>query len=134
MTTRKLTEEQMNCIWASTYVVTVTPNKVHFTAEFKKRFWDLLQSKKPPREIVAELGIDPEILGMSRINGLKNMISRDVRAGKGFTQVKPYSEQVKDYANPAYKIKRLEEKLAYKEQEIEFLKKIVSLGREDSGS
>jgi hypothetical protein len=87
--------------------------------------------RKAPREIVVELGIDPEVLGENRVNGLKTMIKNEVRDGKGFRDLETYGSYNKNFADPEAKIKYLEQQIAYKDQEIEFLKKIVSLGRED---
>jgi len=130
MANKKSTEVEMNQLKASSYVLDVSPSIVHFSAEFKKKFWEGMLSRKPPREIVSELGIDPDMLGGIRLNGLKAMIRDEVRAGKGFRDLKTYGTYLKDYTNPEAKIKYLEQQLAYKDQEIDFLKKIVSLGRE----
>jgi len=130
MANKKSTEVEMNQLKASSYVLDVSPSIVHFSAEFKEKFWEGMLSRKPPREIVSELGIDPDMLGGIRLNGLKAMIRDEVRAGKGFRDLKTYGTYLKDYTNPEAKIKYLEQQLAYKDQEIDFLKKIVSLGRE----
>ena len=90
--------------------------------------------RKAPHEIVIELGIDPKILGENRVNGLKTMIRDEVRAGKGFRDLETYGTYVKDFTNPEAKVKYLEQQIAYKDQEIEFLKKIVSLSQEDVDS
>ena len=134
MANKKFTEEEMNHLRASAYVLDVSPNIVHFSAEFKEKFWNSILLRKAPHEIVIELGIDPEILGECRVNGLKSMIRNEVRAGKGFRDLKTYGSYLKDYIDPEAKVKYLEQQLAYKDQEIEFLKKIVSLGREVSES
>ena len=134
MASKKFTKEEMNQLRASPYVLDVSPNVVYFSADFKRQFWELLQLKKPSREIVIELGLDPDILGKTRIDGLKGMISKDGRAGKGFRDLQTYGEYLKEYTGTEYKIKRLEQQLAYKDQEIEFLKKIVSLGVKDTES
>ena len=115
-------------------VLDVSPSIVHFSAEIKKKFWEGVVSRKDLREIVIELGIDPDILGESRITGLKTMIRNEVRAGKGFRDLRTYGSYIDMYTNPEAKVKHLEQVLAYKEQEIEFLKKIVSLGREGAES
>jgi len=130
MANKKFTEVEMNQLKASSYVLDVSPSIVHFSAEFKKKFWEGMLSRKAPREIVSELGIDPDMLGGIRLNGLRAMIRDEVRAGKGFRDLKTYGTYLKDYTNPEAKIKYLEQQLAYKDQEIDFLKKIVSLGRE----
>ena len=130
MANKKFTEEEMNHLRASSYVLDVSPSIVHFTAKFKKKFWEAILTGKKPRDIVIEMGIDPDILGKIRMNGLKGMIKNEVKAGKGFRDLDTYNKYLDGYITPEGKIKYLEQQLAYKEQEIEFLKKIVSLGRE----
>jgi len=130
MATKKINEEEMNHLRASSYVLDVSPSIVHFSAEFKKKFWEAILVGKKPRDIVIDLGIDPYILGETRINGLKGMISNEVKAGKGFRDLNTYNKYLDGYITPEGKIKYLEQQLAYKEQEIEFLKKIVTLGPE----
>lgn len=134
MANKKFTIEEMNHLRSSSYVLDVSPSIVHFSAEFKKKFWEGLLSRKTPREIVIELGIAPDILGENRLSGLKAMVRDEVRAGKGFRDLKTYGTYLKVYTDPEAKVKYLEQQLAYKDQEIEFLKKIVSLGREGAGS
>jgi hypothetical protein len=134
MANKKFTEEEMNHLRANRYVLDVSPSIVHFSAGFKELFWELILNGKEPKEIVIELGIDPDILGENRINGLKNMIRNEVRAGKGFRDIRTYGTYVKDIINPEARIKYLEQQLAYKDQEIEFLKKIVFLGQKVSES
>jgi hypothetical protein len=129
MANKKFTKEEMGRLRASEYVLDVSPSIVHFSAEFKRKFWDGVQVGKEPREIVMDLGIDPEILGVNRVSGLKTMVRNEVRAGKGFRDLRTYGTYYDVQTNPETKIKHLEQQLAYKEQEIEFLKKIVSLGR-----
>ena len=65
-------------------------------------------------------------------SGLKSMIQNEVRAGRGFRDLKTFGSYLEAFADPVVKVKYLEQQLAYKNQEIEFLKKIVSLGREGS--
>jgi len=134
MARKKFTEEEMARLRVSPYVLDVSPSIVHFSAEFKARFWEGVESKKELREIVIELGIDPDILGEGRVAGLKTMIRNEVRAGKGFRDLRTYGKYLDVYTNPEAKVKHLEQVLAYKDQEIEFLKKIVSLGREGEES
>ena len=134
MANKKFTEEEINHLRASPHVLDVSPSIVHFSAEFKELFWNSIQERKEPRNIIIELGIDPDILGINRVNGLKGMIRNEVRAGKGFRDLKTYGSYLQEYTDPEIKIKFLEQKLAYKDQEIDFLKKIVSLSRGGSES
>lgn len=134
MAKKKFTEDEMKHLKANSYVLDVSPSIVHFSAEFKEKFWDSLLEGKEPREILINLGVDPDILGEIRINGLKSMIRKEVHAGKGFRDLKTYGSYVNANVNPEVKIKYLEQQIAYKDQEIEFLKKIVFLGQGEVGS
>ena len=71
MANRKFTEQEMLTLRNSKYVLDVSPSIVHFSAEFKKLFCEELSKGRLSREIISTLGIDPNILGDSRINGLK---------------------------------------------------------------
>lgn len=79
------------------------------------------------------MGIDTNILGQARVNGIKRRIIRDVVIGKGFTEITSEScEKQTDRAlTPEAKIRRLEHELAYTRQELEFVKKIIAAGREE---
>lgn len=129
MARKKLNEEEMNRLRASSYVLDVSPSIVHFSAEFKMKFWEAILAGKKQRDIVIDLGIDPDILGETRVSGLKSMIRNEVKAGKGFRDLNTYNKYLGGYITPEGKIKYLEQQLAYKDQEIEFLKKIVFLGK-----
>jgi len=133
MAKKKFTEEEINHLRASNYVLDVSPTIVHFSANFKKEFWEAFITGQKPRDIVVNLGIDPDILGDVRISGLKGMIRNEVKAGNGFRDLETYQGSINGFMSPEAKIKVLEQQLAYKEQEISFLKKIVSLGQEGKG-
>lgn len=128
MANKKFTAREMEQLRESPHVLDVSPSIVHFSAEFKQMFWQSLQAGKAPAEAVLELGIDPEILGKNRVMGLRTMVQNEVRAGKGFRDLKTYGKYLDCVLTPEAKIRMLEQELAYKDQEIEFLKKIVSLG------
>ena len=112
MASRKFTEEEINSLKANPYVLHVSPSLVHYSAEFKEKFWDGVLARKDPREIVTELGFDPDLLGAYRLNGLKAMIRNEVRAGKGFRDLKTYGAYRDENANPEARIKHLEQQLA----------------------
>jgi sugar (pentulose or hexulose) kinase len=61
------------------------------------------------------------------------MIRDEYQAGKGFRDLTNY-DGLNQFMPAESKVKYLEQQLAYKDQEIEFLKMIVSLGQEDTGS
>lgn len=59
------------------------PNQ-HDYMRFEIRSLEVISEIKDyqPRDIVLELGIDPDILGECRVNGLKGMIRNEVQAGR----------------------------------------------------
>ena len=59
-----------------------------------------MQGGKKSRDIVIELGIDSDILGVNRANGLKGMIRNEVRAGKGFRDLKANGSMAKPQSRP----------------------------------
>lgn len=128
MASKKFTVGEMEQLRKSPYVLDISPSIVHFSAEFKALFYKALQAGKEPREIVLEMGIDPDILGENRVMGLRAMVRDEVKAGKGFRDLKTYGKYLDCLLTPEAKIRLLEQELAYKNQEIEYLKKIVSLG------
>jgi len=134
MANKKFTDEEMDHLRGSQHVLHVTPSQVHFSAEFKQLFWERLLAGENPRDIIISQGIDANILGDSRINGIKTMVRNQVKSGKGFRDIGTYREYLDTYITPEVRVKFLEQQLAYKNQEIEFLKKIVSLGREGADS
>jgi len=134
MASKQFTEDEMNRLRESPYVLEVSPNLVHFSVEFKTKFWNSILDGKSPFEAIIELGINPDVLGKNRVNGLRTMIRNEFRSGKGFRDIETVAPPFGSYSNPETKIKYLVQQIAYKDQEIEFLKKIVSLGREEAGT
>ncbi len=129
MARKKFTAREIEQLRKSPYVLDVTPSIVHFSAQFKALFYEGLQTGKAPAEIVMEHGIDPEVLGVNRVNGLKTMVLKEVKAGKGFRDLSTYGTYLEHLVTPEAKIRLLEQELAYKDQIIEYLKKIVSAGQ-----
>ena len=125
MANKKFKEQEILTLRNSKHVLDVSPSIVHFSAEFKKLFWEELSKRRLPREIVSSLGIDPNILGDSRINGLKTLIGNEVKKGNGFRDLNTYAQGCNRYLSVENRIKYLEMQLAYKNQEIEFLKNCI---------
>lgn len=130
MASKKFTQEEMAELRENKYVLDVSPNVVRFSAEFKQEFWNALMQGQLSKDILKFLGINPRILGETRISGLKTMIRNEVRKGEGFRDLNTYRQAGNGYMSSDNRIKYLEMQLAYKDQEIAFLKKIVALDPE----
>ncbi len=134
MSNKTFTQKEIEALRTSPYVQNVSQSMVFFSASFKEQFWKMLCDGKAPMDIVIALGIDPDILGDNRIAGLKAIVKREVKAGKGFRDYITYTGGSSNYMSPEARIKYLEQQVEHKDQEIAFLKKIVSLGKGDKNS
>lgn len=133
MAIKKFTEEQIEQLKSNKYVVAVNSEFVYFSTEFKERFYKEYSYGKKPKKIITEMGLDPELLGPSRINGIKCHIMNRIRDGKPLSDVgKEPKANVAGFLKPEDQIRRLEHELAYTKQELEFVKKIIAAGRVES--
>jgi len=73
------------------------------------------------------LGFDPEMLGRSRVEGIQLLV-KDYAAKKQFTDEGPEVPVVSG-ASMRAQLKRMQHKLSYMEQQIEFIKKTISADR-----
>ena len=128
MAKKQFTAEEMRLLKSSKYVLRVTHNIVHFTAEFKEKVWGLMASGMTTSKAVAKLGIDPGVLGEGRVQGLRNSLKSEVRKGNVFKDLETRKLLLGSNEPLEVRVKFLEQQIEYKDQEIEFLKKIASLG------
>lgn len=132
MANKKFTPEEMEYLRGSEHVLDVTESCVYFSATYKAEFYRKLLTGKKAKDIFAESGISIDILGINRVNGFRALVLREAKSGKGFRDISTYTEFSGNYAtSPDVRIKYLEQELAYKNQEIAFLKKIASLGEKE---
>lgn len=122
-----LTPEQVIQLLKNRYVKSATQNSVRFTEEFKRYFYQKHTSGMTVRSIFLEYGIDPDVLGESRISGFCHTVNVQAKRDTGFSD-----NRQNNYRRPPKsedetvesRIKQLEHELAYTRQEVEFLKKL----------
>ena len=122
-----LTPEQVIQLLKNRYVKSATPNSGRFTEEFKRYFYQKHTSGMTVRSIFLECGIDPDVLGESRISGFCHTVNVQAKRDTGFSD-----NRQNNYRRPPKsedetvesRIKQLEHELAYTRQEVEFLKKL----------
>jgi transposase-like protein len=131
MAVKLFSEGEIIELKTSPYVVEVTERFIYFSAEFKQRFYEEYQLGKKPKRVMAELGIPPDILGTTRIHGIRGHILDEVKRGNGFSDLRnrPFKDRSADIS-PEEKISRLEHELAYTRQELAFVKKIVAANKD----
>ena len=114
-----LTPEQVIQLLKNRYVKSATQNSVRFTEEFKRYFYQKHTSGMTVRSIFLECGIDPDVLGESRISGFCHTVNVQAKRDTGFSD-----NRQNNYRRPPKsedetvesRIKQLEHELAYTRQ------------------
>ena len=128
--THNFSPEEISQLSSNKYVKAVSPSTVRFTEEFKQYFLERCSEGATSPQIFRECGIDPAILGESRIDGFRFMLRKQAALEEGIIDLGNQSQRLKApdsrSANEtdAEKLRRLEHELAYTRQEVEFLKKL----------
>ena len=126
---RKLfTDEEVAALRSNPCVYSATTMFVKFTPEFMKTMYENKIMGKPIADTLEEHGIDPAVLGYSRIQGISNHLREYASREGGFADLrdrnKKKPEQPTMEKTLEERVERLEHELAYANQQIEFLKKI----------
>ena len=129
MARKEFTEEEIAVLKTSPHVMDVSPAIIHFNVAFKELFWKKFQAGMAPAAIFREAGIDPDMLGKTRVEGFKGMLKAEIKKGRGFrdlTTSKEHDGGATDFLpGTATRVQRPGDRV---------LKKIVSLTRGDKGS
>ena len=125
------TEEQQSELRKNTYVQNVSAKSITYTKKFKEEFEEEYRWGKLPVQILDDMGLDHLILGKRRRNSIVSRMKRFKLRPEGFEDTRknnsgrPTTRQLTD----TEKIKRLEQKISYLNQENEFLKKNAQMDR-----
>ena len=132
MSRSQFTDEQIALLKANPYTYHVTARQIAFTKEFKEIFWKEYQNRMTPRNIFKKYGYDTDILGATRITGFQQSLKRETEAGLPFYEgsrppgLKKELISNDDGLPTAETFKDMQHRLEYLEQEMDFLKKIIS--------
>ena len=129
MSKKTFSDEEMAILYQNPFTYKVTRNTLSFTREFKELFLTEYNAGIVPRQILADHGYDPGILGERRIWGISYHIRQQYEkygeVHNGDSNVKPPGS-----AKPRSdkeELKQLRHEVDYMKQEIEFLKKFSSI-------
>lgn len=125
-------EEYVRQLNEHPYVEKATEWAVSFTEEFKQLTYDEYYRGKGIRQVFEEAGFDVEMLGRKRLENFRRNIIKQAQRGSGFTDCRKDKSQqapISSEAQMQKRIRELERRNAYLEQENEFLKKIQSLAK-----
>lgn len=133
-----LTDEQISALEKNPNVVRVTPRQVHYTQTFKNYFCREYAKGRSSSEILREQGIDPKLLGETRVSSLRtyyNTIKRSFpgRENLALEGKNPYRgtkgsghTELQTNADIIHMIGKLEQQVQYLEKQTDFLKKIFA--------
>ena len=131
--TNPLSRQEIEKLRKNPYVASVTANTVRFTEAFKELAYEMKCHGIPVAETMRQYGIDPEILGDSRVEGFSYTLNKKAKQESGFSD-----KRSENYRRPPksgeetveQRIRQLENELAYTRQEVEFLKKLQAANME----
>lgn len=118
------------------YVENATEWTVTFTEEFKRKAYEEYTHGKSIRTIFTEVGFDVKILGTYRLQNFRNAIVNKADEEAGYADKRKDRSLQAPLSTEAQMMKRireLEHRNAYLEQENEFLKKIHVLEEKCGG-
>ena len=135
-----LTPAQIAVLKKNPSIAKISPRQVHYTQTFKNYFCREYAKGRSAPEIWREQGIDPKILGETRISSLRSYYSSIKNAFPGKEQLalegkNPYRNskgsghtQLQTNADIMHMLGKLEQQVQYLERETDFLKKIFATG------
>lgn len=128
MPKKPFNQEEIAKLRENPYVACIKPDMIFFTPEFKRMAYEQLADGKLARRIFEEHGIDPNILGDSRIWGFANKLRKSAARKEDFADLRGHNSRkpAKETGEQTLsaRVEQLEHELAYTRQEVEFLKKI----------
>ena len=131
--TNPLTRREVEELRKNPYVASATETTVRFTEEFKRLAYDGKHKGISVPETMRGCGIDPDMLGASRVEGFRYTLNRKAKQENGFADGRG-----ENYRRPPktgeetveQRLRQLEHELAYTRQEVEFLKKLQAANME----
>jgi len=132
---KTFTEDELKVLRSNPYVKSATSKMIRFSVAFKEEFWRRYKEEgQTPRQIIESLGLDPEVLGQKRIDGILIHLREQKNGGEEFRDVRRLPERRipgdDSQLPPSKAILKMQHKVAYMEQELEFIKKTIRADNE----
>jgi len=131
--TNPLSKREVDELRKNPHIASVTANTVRFTEVFKKLAYEKKCQGVPVTETMRQCGIDPEILGASRVEGFSYTLNKKAKQEGGFSDGRSENSRRAPRTGEEtveHRIRLLENELAYTRQEVEFLKKLQAANME----
>ena len=131
--TNPLSKREVEALRMNPYIASASESTVRFTEAFKELAYEKKLQGVPISETMRQCGIDPEALGVSRVEGFSYTLRKKAKQESGFSDGRS-----ENYRRPPktgeetveQRIRQLENELAYTRQEVEFLKKLQAANME----
>jgi hypothetical protein len=125
--TNKFTDDQIEYFKRNRHVRNVGRSFVYFNDTFKEQFWQMYHEENLlPQEILLRLGVDYDMLGRKRVEGIVQNLKKKYADGIAEDRRKKRQTDL----TRERQVSKLRAEIEYLRQENEFLKKIVSADRE----
>lgn len=130
MSKKYFNEDEIKILKANKYTYYVSTTQIRFTKEFKELFYEEFKAGKNPNDIVEKLGYDLKILGPRRPGSIAFHIREEYEKHSSFhtgrlDSIKPVEDITDEDISTSAKLFKLQAKVKYLEQQVEFLKKIL---------
>lgn len=135
MSTKKLfTPEEVEILKENPYTWKVSTDRITYTQEFQKDFWELSLQGLSGTDAFKALGYDPRMLGKERIHNTTKRIRKQGNSperirSKPRKWMRTTRKQFKvaDLEKMSHKevAKRMQQEIVYLQQQVEFLKKVM---------
>ena len=131
--TNPLSRREIEALRKNPNVAAVSATTVKFTEAFKRIVYEGKKQGVSVSTTLRRNGIDPEVLGSSRVEGLSYSLNKKAKRESSFAD-----RRRENYRRPPrtgeetveQRIRQLENELAYSRQEVEFLKKLQAANME----
>ena len=125
----RYTQKQIKELKSNPYTFKVNENRIFFTKEFKKAFWNKYQAGIAPRKILEELNYDIKYFTQGQVDNIVQRVKKEAIAGE-FTEGQERNRRMKmkepdDLENKDPALIRMNHELEYLRQEVDFLKKVL---------
>ena len=135
-TKRTFTTEQQELLRRNPYTIKVTASMIKFTLAFKEYFYKKTLEGEFAEDIFFSCGYDPDLLGPTRIRRFRQNILEQANSPEGLREGSKKRRRypdLGDYKNmpPDEAMKHMQNEILYLHQELDFLKKIYLLGKQD---
>lgn len=127
----RFTDDDIQELSKNPYTLSVTGNRLSVTLAAKEKILELFNEGRSRRQIMAELGYDPDLLGDDRVKNIIRSTRREAESAQGLHE--GYSraakkhldkEEIEQLDESASSYAKLKNEVIYLRQEVEFLKKI----------